>query len=231
MTVLSILGFADPFSSMLHLFAAVVFCVLGFFLVARGRGSIGRMFSLAVFVFSVVFLLSMSGVFHLLALGGTGRMVFQRLDHAGIFFLIAGSFTPLHGIMFTGFWRWGILALVWTLAITGIILKSIFFNDIPEWLGLSIYLGMGWLGLLSGILLSRRLGFAFVKPLVYSGLAYSLGGITEYFSWPILIPGVIGPHEIFHVAVIVGIAVHWYFIGQCLDIDRRFPPHPYDRIP
>jgi len=149
---------------MLHLFAAVVFCVLGFFLVVRGRGSIGRMFSLAVFVFSVVFLLSMSGVFHLLALGSTGRMVFQRLDHAGI-------------------------------------------------------------------LLSRRLGFAFVKPLVYSGLAYSLGGITEYFSWPILIPGVIGPHEIFHVAAIVGIAIHWYFIGHCLDIDRRFPPHPYDRIP
>ena len=85
---------------------------------------------------------------------------------------------------------------------------------------------MGWLGLLSGILLSRRLGFAFVKPLVYSGLAYSLGGITEYFSWPILIPGVIGPHEIFHVAVIVGIGIYWYFIGQCLDIDRRFPPHP-----
>jgi len=223
MTVNSILGFADPFSSILHLLAAVVFCVLGFFLVAHGKGSFGRMFSLAVFAFSVVFLLSMSGVFHLLALGSTGRMVLQRLDHAGIFLLIAGSFTPLHSIMFTGFWRWGILAMVWILAITGITLKSIFFDSIPEWLGLGIYLGMGWLGLISGILLSRRLGLSFIKPLVYSGLAYSLGGITEFFSWPILIPGVIGPHEIFHVAVIVGIGIHWYFMYQCIDRAEKLP--------
>ncbi len=144
MTVNSIPGFADPFSSILHLLAAVVFCVLGFFLVARGRGSMGRMF-------------------------------------------------------------------------------SIFFDSIPEWLGLSIYLGMGWLGLLSGILLGRRFGLSFVKPLVCSGLAYSLGGITEYFAWPILIPGVIGPHEIFHVAVIVGIGIHWYFIYQCLDKAGKLP--------
>jgi len=113
--------------------------------------------------------------------------------------------------------------MVWILAITGITLKSIFFDSIPEWLGLGIYLGMGWLGLISGILLSRRLGLSFIKPLVYSGLAYSLGGITEFFSWPILIPGVIGPHEIFHVAVIVGIGIHWYFMYQCIDRAEKLP--------
>ena len=217
MTAYSIPGFADPFSSILHLLAAVVFSVLAFFLVARGRGSAGRMFSLAVFAFSAVFLLSMSGVYHLLALGGTGRMVLQRLDHAGIFLLIAGSFTPLHGIMFKGFKRWGILALIWTLAITGLTLKVIFFDSIPEWVSLSVYLGLGWLGLLSGYWLGRRFGFAFVKPLLYSGLAYSFGGITEYFRWPVLIPGVIGPHELFHIAVIAGIGYHWHFICRCLD--------------
>ncbi len=222
MTVHSIPGFADPFSSMLHLLAAAVFSVLSFFLVARGRGSVGRMFSLAVFAFSVVFLLSMSGIFHLLPRGGTGRMVLQRLDHAGIFLLIAGSFTPLHSILFTGFWRWGMLSLVWTLAVAGITLKSIFFDSIPEWLGLSIYLGMGWLGLLSGFLLARRFGWSFAKPLLYSGLAYSLGGITEHFGWPILIPGIIGPHEIFHLVVIAGIGIHWYFIYQCLDKTEKY---------
>jgi channel protein (hemolysin III family) len=217
MTVYSIPGFADPFSSMLHLLAAVVFAVLAFFLVARGRGSMGRMLSLAIFAFSAVFLLSMSGVYHLLAEGGSGRRVLQRLDHAGIFLLIAGSFTPLHGIMFAGFWRWGILALIWAIAIAGITLKVIFFDSIPEWVGLSVYLGLGWLGLLSGFSLGRRLGLPFVKPLVYSGLAYSVGGITEYFRWHILIPGVIGPHELFHIAVIVGIGYHWRFICRCLD--------------
>ena len=216
MTVTSIPGFTDPFSSIAHLLAAGVFFYLAFFLVARGRGSFGRMFALAVFAFSVIFLLSMSGVFHLLALDGTPRRVLQRLDHAGIFLLIAGSFTPLHGIMLTGFWRWGILALVWTLAITCLTLKVIFFDSIPDWVGLSVYLALGWLGLLSGVLLARKFGFAFVIPLLLSGLAYSLGGIAEYFAWPVLIPGIIGPHELFHIAVIVGIGIHWRFVIQCL---------------
>ena len=64
---------------------------------------------------------------------------------------------------------------------------------------------------------------SFIQPLVLSGLAYSLGGITEYFHWPVLIPGVLGPHEIFHVAVIAGIGFHWHFIGQCLN---KIADHP-----
>lgn len=217
MTIHPIPGFADPFSSITHLAGTAVFSVLAFFLIARGRGNGGRMFALAVFAFSAVFLLSMSGVYHLLAVGGTGRMVLQRLDHAGIFLLIAGSFTPVHGILFAGFWRWGFLSLIWVLAITGITLKVIFFDSIPEWLGLSFYLGLGWCGLFSGFLLTRRFNFFFIKPLLYSGLSYSLGGITEFLGWPVLIPGVIGPHELFHVAVIAGIGLHWRFVYRCLD--------------
>ncbi len=216
MKVYPIPGFADPFSSLLHLAAALVFSILAVRLLQRGRGSIGRWLELAIFAFSAVFLLSMSGVYHLLALGGTARMVLQRLDHAGIFLLIAGSFTPVHGILFKGFWRWGFLAFIWVTAITGITLKTIFFASIPEWVSLVIYLGLGWLGLLSGFLLARRFGFSFIKPLLYSGLAYSLGGISEYLRWPVLIPGVIGPHELFHIAVIVGIALHWHFLNTCL---------------
>ncbi len=217
MPVHSIPGFADPFSSLIHLLGAVVFSVLGFFLVARGRGSAGRVVSLGLFVFSVVFLLSMSGVYHLLAVGGGGRMVLQRLDHAGIFFLIAGSFTPVHAVMFTGWLRWGFLSLVWALAITGITLTVVFFDSITEWLSLSLYLGLGWFGLFSGVLLMRRYGFHFITPLLLSGLAYSLGGIGEYFRQPVLIQGVIGPHELFHVAVIIGIGLHWRFVCRCLE--------------
>jgi len=217
MPVHSIPGFADPFSSLIHLLGAVVFCVLGFFLTAHGRGSAGRVVSLGIFVFSVVFLLSMSGVYHLLAVGGGGRMVLRMLDHAGIFLLIAGSFTPVHMIMFTGWLRWGFLGLVWALAITGITLTVVFFDRIPEWLSLCLYLGLGWFGLFSGVWLMRRYGFHFITPLLLSGLAYSLGGIGEYLRRPILIQGVIGPHELFHVAVIAGIALHWRFVYRCLE--------------
>ncbi len=76
---------------------------------------------------------------------------------------------------------------------------------------------MGWLGLASGIALGRRYGFAFIRPLVFSGLSYTLGGVLEFLRWPIIMPGVLGPHELFHVAVLGGIGFHWRFLLHALD--------------
>lgn len=212
--IIPVTGFSEPFSSILHLLAAAVFFVLGIFLMRRGRGHAGHVFALGVFSFSIVFLLSMSGVFHLLEPGGTSRAVLQRLDHAGIFFLIAGTFTPIHGLLFTRSLRWGILFLIWTIAITGIVLKSIYFNEIAEWIGLSIYLGMGWIGALTAILLYRRFNLRFIKYLLLGSVAYTVGAICEFLRYPVLVEGVIGPHEIFHVFIILGISFHFTFVFQ-----------------
>ena len=212
--IIPIPGFSEPFSSLTHLIAAGVFLALGIWLMIRGRSSHARVFALAVFVFSVVFLLSMSGVFHLLEPGGTARAVLQWLDHAGIFFLIAGTFTPIHGILFKRSMRWGVLLFVWGIAISGIVLKSIYFNDISEWLSLSLYLGLGWVGALTGILLYRRFHFEFIKYLIFGALAYTIGAVFEFLRTPILIDGVIGPHEIFHIFVLFGISFHFMFIFQ-----------------
>ena len=217
METYSIPGFADPMSSLTHLLAAGVFAVLGFFLIRRARGNLCHVIAIGVFVFTCLFLLSMSGVFHLLSVGGAGRAVLQRLDHAAIFLLIAGSFTPVHCILFSGFLRWGILLLVWVLAITGLTLKVIFFDDIPESLGLTLYLGLGWLGLVSGIAVWRRFGFRFFMPMLFSALAYTSGALIDFLRWPVIIGGVLGPHELFHLAVLAGIGFHWRFVRNCLD--------------
>ena len=210
--IYSIPGFTEPFSSLSHLLAAGVFLILGIWLVVRGRGSFGRVFALGLFIFSSVFLLSMSGVFHLLSEGGTARAVLQRLDHAGIFLLIAGTFTPVHAILFKGWGRWGMLALVWVTAITAITLKTIFFADISESLGLAFFIGLGWIGAVSGMLLYRRYGYEFIKPLVFGALAYTIGAVLEYLRFPEMIPGVMGPHEIFHIAVLFGLGFHFAFV-------------------
>lgn len=216
MNTVSIPGFSDPFSSITHLVGAFVFLLFGIRLVGLARGNYGWLIAVCVFVFTVVFLLSMSGVFHLLEHESTGRAVLQRLDHAGIFALIAGTFTPVHSILFIGFWRWGFLVLIWVLAIAGITLKSIFFNDLAEWLGLVLYLGLGWLGILSAYLAHRLHGFKIIKPLVYGALAYTVGASLEFLSLPIGISGVIGSHELFHIAVLAGIAWHWQFIRHLI---------------
>ncbi len=207
-------GFSEPFSSLSHLLPIGVFAGLGIALLMRSRGHAARVASLAVYVFACVFLLAMSGVFHLLEPGGTPRLVLQRLDHAAIFIQIAGTFTPLHILLFRGFWRWGILALVWGLAIGGLTLKSIYFDALPESVGLLMYLGLGWMGLLSAVALYRWHGTRFLRPLVYGAIAFTLGAVIDFLHPPEVVPGVIGAHELFHVAVLFGMGFHWMLIEK-----------------
>ena len=210
--MLSIPGFSEPVSSLTHLAGAVVFAILGAFLIARGRGDARRVMSLVVFAFSCVLLLSFSGVYHLLSPGTPARSVLMRLDHAAIFVLIAGSFTPVHVILLRDLWHWHLLAWIWLAAIAGLVLKTVYFEVTPEWLGLLMYLGLGWLGVISTVALARRSGVRFVLPLVWGALAYTIGAVAEFLGWPVLIPGIVGPHEVFHLAVLAGISFHWAFI-------------------
>lgn len=222
-TIRSIPGFAEPVSCLTHLVGAVVFLVLGFVLLRRGHGHWGRTAGLGAFAFGCVFLLSMSGVYHMLPPDGTAKEVMRRLDHAAIFVLIAGTFTAIHAILFVGPWRWGMILVIWTLAATAITLKTVFFHSVPEWLSLSMYLGMGWIGLVSGLKLHGRFGLAFVRLMLYGGLAYSAGAILEFLKWPVPIKGVLGSHELFHLAVLAGLLFHWRFIytfadGRVMDL-------------
>ena len=126
--VISIPGFADPFSSLSHLFGAMVFAALGVILCVRGRGDGLRMVGLIAFSLGAVLLLATSGVYHLFQPTGYAHRVLQRIDHAAIFLLIAASFTPVHILLFRGWGRWGVLLLIWAIAILGITLKSIYFE-------------------------------------------------------------------------------------------------------
>ncbi len=210
----SIPGFSEPFSSLTHLLGAGVFLILGIVFLIRNRGGAFQATAVSVFIVGVTFALAMSGVFHLLTPGTTSRAVLQRLDHAAIFFLIAATFTPVHIIKFRGFLRWGILALVWTAAIVGITLKSIFFDGFPEWAGLTLYLALGWVGAVSGYYLYRRFGVAYIRPLLYGAVAYTVGAVMDFARLTIVIPGVIGPHELFHIMVLMGMTMHWVFIQR-----------------
>ena len=210
--MLSIAGISDPLSALTHLAGAAVFARLGVSLIRQGRGETLRTMSLGVFVLAGVLLLSVSGTYHLSAPNSEVRDVLRRLDHAAIFVLIAGSFTPIHAILFRGPWRWGMLAGIWALALAGLTVKTLYFAAIPEVFGLAMYLGFGWLGLVSWIALVRRFGFRFARPVLWGALAYTLGALTDFLRWPVPIPGLVGAHELFHLAVLAGLAFHWMFI-------------------
>lgn len=217
-------GFYEPFSAISHLAGALLFLPMGYALLRRGRGDLGRQLFLGVYAAACVFLFAMSGVYHMMVRGGTAHAVMERLDHGAIFVLIAGTFTPAHGLLFRGPWRWGPLVLIWGAAVTGITLKTIFLRGLAEWLGLTFYLTLGWFGAVSAYLLARAYGFRFIRPLVWGGLAYSAGGVAEFLGWRVVIPGVVGPHEIAHVAVLAGALWHFRFVWQFARGD--VPPVP-----
>jgi channel protein (hemolysin III family) len=207
-------GFYEPFSAISHLAGAGVFLVLGAILLWRGRGDRGRLIFLGIYAIACVLLFAISGIYHMMVRATTARAVMERLDHGAIFVLIAGTFTPAHGILFRGLLRWGPLCVIWTMTIAGIVLKTIFFESINAGLGLVCYLALGWCGIVSAFFIARRHGLCFIVPAVLGGLAYTIGGIAAYLQWPVVAPGWIHPHEVFHVAVLVGALFLWRFTWQ-----------------
>jgi channel protein (hemolysin III family) len=219
--LIAIPGFADPVSSLTHLVGALAALVAGFFLVRRGmraRESLRsqrhrlRIAALVIFVVSAVLLLSMSGVYHMLPHAMVSRAVLQRLDHAAIFVLIAGTATPVYAIMFRARWRWGMLTILWILAGVGVTLKSVYFADVPANLGAALYVAMGWFAGISMILLARRFGTGFVLPLLIGGLIYTVGAAVEMVNPRPLYGAVFRSHELFHLAVLGGLFWQWRFI-------------------
>ena len=219
----SLPGFQDPVSAATHLLGAAAALVFGALLLRRGRGDPARLAFLGVYTFACVFLFAMSGVYHMMVTGGTARVVMQRLDHAAIFVLIAGTFTPVHGLLFRGPARWVPLLLIWAAAAAGVLLKTAFIGAVAEPVGLALYLGVSWVGALSGVLLWHRYGWGFVRPLVYGGVAYTAGAVMEFLRWPTVVPGAVHAHEVFHLAVLAGAVFHYAFVSQFAD-GRRPPP-------
>jgi len=105
-----------------------------------------------------------------------------------------------------------VLSVVWTLAITGLTLEVVFFEDFPEWLLLSFFLGLGWMGSLTGIRFRALFKDPSLRLLVLGGVCYSLGALSDILKWPVLIEGYIASHEVFHFFVMLGALFHWIFI-------------------
>ena len=211
--VFALPGCREPLSSLSHLLGAIVFAVLAFALVRRGRGDRGRTISLVVMAVSTVQLLILSGLYHMFAPGPMREMM-VRADVSGVFLLIAGSLTPVHVILFKGRARSGPLIAAWTVAILGILFRMIFFETVSGEAGIAFFLLFGWGAAITAAVIFQRYGWSFVWPAVLAGLAFTAGAIALVLHRPILVPGIAGPHELWHAAVLLGIGLHWRFVFQ-----------------
>lgn len=212
----ALLGFEDPIDSWSHLLGALSVSVL--IILLFKKGNVGRKHPIPILIygFSCIFLFSMSGVYHLLPRGITARYVLRILDHAGIFLLIAGTLISLHTIIFSGLMKWVVIIIASLIAALGITFGSIYFDEIPDYITHIVYLAFGWLGVASIVGLWKLKEIVVAKYLIYGGLAYTIGAIIDWMQYPVLIPGFLEAHQIFHFAVLIGATFHWFLLIEAI---------------
>jgi hemolysin III len=136
----------------------------------------------------------------------------RKLDHTAIYLLIAGSYTPICYIRLAGFWKWGMLVLIWSLAFIGIGVK-IFVIKAPRWITAGVYVVMGWLSLLAVRQIVAALPPGALVGLAAGGIIYTLGAVVYIIKKPDFVPGVFGFHELWHLFVILAALAHFIAIA------------------
>ncbi|MFP6611490.1 MAG: hemolysin III family protein [Pirellulales bacterium] len=223
----SIAFLTEPVCVLTHTVGAVVFAILSISLIRRSWLSGGakppdvsrfvRVSSIAAFATSVVLSLAVSGIYHLSPFDSEPRAFWLKMDYVAIFLVIAGTCSPAFAILFRGGGRIAGLTLIWLAAATGIALKTFYSNLLPPSTIYLVFLGMGWCCAAATAVTWRRFGASFVESVILGGVAYTAGAVCQMAFQPTLVPGIIGPHEILHVAVLVGMGFHWRFIYQFAD--------------
>lgn len=202
----------EPVNGLTHYFAAIAAVVGLIVLLMLSHTDYLKQESLLVYGASLALMLTTSAAYHLIQ-GSPRRMQFLRkLDHSAIFILIAGTYTPVCANLLSGFWQWGMLAVVWILALVGTISKTFLINT-PRWFTATVYLIMGWLAVLGiqEILIALPIGAIIL--LVLGGLAFTFGAIVYITKMMNFYPGVFGFHEVWHIFVIVGCLCHFILMA------------------
>jgi hemolysin III len=166
----------------------------------------------AVYALSVSALFGVSALYHRRTWTGPARRRMRRLDHAMIFLLIAGTYTPVGVLVLAGSLARVVLLVVWGGAVAGVVLE-LAWTRAPRWLGGVVYLALGWVAVVAMPQLFARLGVPGGLLIVAGGLVYSAGVAVYALRRPDPVPAVFGYHEVFHVLVIVGAAAHFLAIS------------------
>ena len=195
----------EPVNSLTH-WAGAILALAGLIaLLIVGWSTPAKIVSLLVYGISLIGMFSASATYHMVRAKDKVLLILRKIDHSAIFLLIAGTYTPFCINAFDGFWKWGMLSIIWSLAAIGIIVK-VFYIKAPRWLNAGIYVVMGWLCVgASGQMLSTLPAWVF-GWLLAGGVIYTLGAVvysTKLFNFK---PGVFGFHEVWHIFVMLAAA-------------------------
>lgn len=202
--------FKEPVNALTHLAGAVIAAAATVVLVVLAWDDPLAVFAFLVFGVSSVVLFSASTLLHSVRAGPRGERHLRRLDHGAIYVLIAGSYTPV-ALVALGSTRpglgWWLFGIVWLLAGLGLLFKILWLGA-PRWFSTALYLAMGWLVVLAIGPVAAALGSSNLTWLIIGGAFYSVGAVIYATKRPVLLPGVFGFHELWHLFVLAGWACH-----------------------
>lgn len=172
-------------------------------LLILSSGNISAQIVSLIYGLSGIFLFSASFLYHSKKVSENDTSFWRKLDHSAIFFLIAGTYTPICFFYLEGKMKWGILIAQWSLVIIGTVFK-LFFVNAPRVIGTVIYLLMGWIVVIPISTLVHTMPETALIFLTAGGISYTVGAIIYAIKKPNPMPGFFGFHEIFHIFIIGG---------------------------
>ncbi|MDO5425119.1 MAG: hemolysin III family protein [Eubacteriales bacterium] len=202
----------DPGSAITHFIGMLmaIFAATPLLIKAMREPDRIHVISLAIFIGSMILLYAASTIYHSLDLSEKANRILRKIDHMMISVMIAGSYTPVCLIVLRGKVGYTLCALVWGIAIVGILVKAFWINC-PKWFSSALYIGMGWLCVIAFTQLINSLSPAAFGWLLAGGLIYTVGGIIYALKLPIFNSKhkAFGSHEIFHLFVMGGSVCHF----------------------
>ena len=198
-----------------HAVAVVPAVAATVLLAALSRDDLPRLVSMLVYGGSLVALYATSALYHIGPWTGRWRTILRSADHANIFLVIAGTYTPICVNLLSGWLRPAILVAVWTVAMAGATFSVATLRR-PRWVAVALYVGAGWIALVPAPSLVQVLPPPAMVLLIAGGLLYTAGATIYARRQPDPIPHVFGYHEVFHLLVIAGsaafLAVIWIWV-------------------
>jgi hemolysin III len=194
-----------------HEYAFYVAVAAGAVLVVLARGAQARV-AVGVYALSLCAMFGASALFHRIDWPPRRSVWMRRLDHAMIYVLVAGTYTPFALLVLAPALGWTLLGIVWAGALAGVAL-SLAWIDAPRALSALLYVVLGWVGLVALPQLWNRVGAMAVVLLATGGLLYTLGAVVYARRRPDPAPRVFGYHEVFHVLVIVAAAAQFVAVA------------------
>lgn len=202
----------DPGSAITHGIAMLLALSgsIPLLLKAAGEPDTLHLFALAIFILTMVLLYTASTVYHSVDSTEKVNRRLRKMDHMMISVMIAGSYTPICLIVLRGKTGYILCAVVWAVAIAGILMKALWITC-PKWVSSVLYIGMGWLCVLAFLPIFHSLPRAGFGWLLAGGIIYTIGGIIYGLKLPIFNSKHknFGSHEIFHVFIMLGSACHF----------------------